>query len=166
MIPLHPKFIHFPIALIVTSVFFAFLAIVVKGKRDFFKEVFYWNILLATAGAIAATITGLIAENNLVHNNEIHEIMEVHQLFGFILTGGLIGISLWLMFRRSKMQIKEFIIIAVIVTTFSGMLSYSADLGGKMVYEKGAGIIPMEDIIKQMPHVHDNTQLNNDGHQH
>jgi hypothetical protein len=30
-----------------------------------------------------------------------------------------------------------------------GMLGYSSHLGGRMVYEEGAGVIPMKPIIEQ-----------------
>ncbi len=167
MIPLHPKIIHFPIALLLTALLFAILAIVFKKKRELFKEILFWNILLGTLGAITAVITGLIAEDKLVHNDAIHEVLKTHELLGFIIAGVFIILTFWLLLRRSKMDMKEFILLTFWLAVISGTLAYSANLGGKMVFELGAGVVPLENTINSQ-----NKNNNNDNnkseniHQH
>ncbi len=161
MIPFHPLFVHFPIALIFTATFFSLLSFIVKDKKKIFKEIFFWNMLVGTISAIFTVISGIIAENNLVHNNAIHEIMEVHQLLGAILTIIFILITVWLITKKSKIKTKGQIIITIILIIASGFLGYTANLGGEMVYEQGAGIIPMENMIQNTPHTHSNNDIYN-----
>ncbi|MUP39401.1 DUF2231 domain-containing protein [Labilibaculum euxinus] len=163
MIPLHPRIVHFPIALLLAATAFAILAIIFKGKRDLFKELTIWNLTLGIIGAIFAIASGLSEEGSLVHNETIHSIMETHKLLGFIFFGIYILLLLWLVVRKSKMKNFEFTGIVVLLVLSSGILSYSAHLGGKMVYEHGAGVSPMEKILKSKDHNHDHNH--NDEHQ-
>ena len=160
--PLHPKIVHFPVALILGAAFFGILAILFRSKKEFFKEVLYWNLLVGTAGAIMAVLTGLLEEKTLVHNDTIHEILKTHELLGFIFTAIFLALSIWIIIRKSKMTTAEFKGLIVLLILTSGLMGYSAHLGGKMVYEEGAGIIPMDNILLQQeePHHHE------DMHQH
>ena len=161
MIQLHPLIIHFPVALLVSALLFALLAILIKNKQELFKELLFWNIILGTIGAVLAVITGLVAESNLVHNNAIHTIMETHELLGYIITSAFVIISVWLILRKTKMQIKEFASLTFFIALFSVLVGYTAHLGGKMVYQEGAGVIPMEMIISNQTHDHDNGENHN-----
>ena len=165
MIPLHPKIIHFPIALLITALLFAILAIAFKKKRQLFKDLLFWNIILGTLGAITAVITGLIAQDKLVHNEAIHELLKTHETLGFIIASVFIILSVWLLIRRSKMDMKEFVLFTFWLAVVSGTLVYSADIGGKMVYELGAGVIPMEETI-QSQNINNSDDSSGNVHQH
>ncbi len=157
MTPLHPKIIHFPVALLISVILFALLAILIKNKRELFKEIIFWNVLIGALGSIAAVISGLIEEGTLVHNNAIHEIMETHKLLGYIIAGIYVLTSIWLLLRKHKMQIKELVLLTLILTVSAILVGYSAHLGGKMVYENGTGIKPYEQYIPNDNHEHNNT---------
>tara|TARA_R110002050_G_scaffold290805_1_gene444698 strand:- start:149 stop:739 length:591 start_codon:yes stop_codon:yes gene_type:complete len=154
MIPLHPKIVHFPVALLISAGILGILALIWKSKRDILKEVLLWNLTLGVAGAILALITGLVEEKTLVHNDSIHSIMETHELLGFIFSGIFLAVLIWLFIRKSKMKTTEFSVLVIILVFSSGLLGYSAHLGGKMVYEQGAGVVPMEEIISHGEHQH------------
>ncbi len=158
MIPLHPKVLHFPIALLITALLTALLAIFFRNKRDFFKEMLMWITLLAGLSAIVTATAGFIAESQLVHNDTIHEMLELHKTLALTLTAGLIIASVWIIWRRNKMQIKELIIFTVFLAVLGGLVGYTAEMGGKMVYEQGAGIIPMQEILEKTPHQHYDTK--------
>jgi uncharacterized membrane protein len=158
MLPLHPKIVHFPVALLITSAFFGILALIFKKRRELFKEVLFWNLLLGVAGAILAIITGLSQEDTLVHNEAIHELMETHETLGFIFSGLFAVLLVWMIFRKSKMKTGELVGFVVILIVSAGLLTYSAHLGGKMVYGEGAGVVPMKPILERegYHHHHDN----------
>lgn len=55
--PLHPMLVHFPIGLTGAASFFILLAL--WNKKEFFEQVAFANIALATVATIAAGISGL-----------------------------------------------------------------------------------------------------------
>lgn len=154
MIPLHPRIVHFPVAFLIGAAVFGILALIFKSKRNVFKEVLFWNLALGVVGAIVAIISGLREEESLVHNDTIHSIMETHELLGFIISGIFLALLIWIILRKSKMKNIEFKGIVVILVLSAGLLGYSAHLGGKMVYEQGAGVVPMEVVISHEEHTH------------
>ena len=164
MLPIHPKIVHFPVALLISAAFFGILALLIKSKRNLFKEILTWNLLLGVLGAIAAIISGLREEETLVHNDAIHEIMETHELLGFIFSGIFLAILIWILVRKSRMKIVEFTIIVVMLIAAAGLLGYSAHLGGKMVYKEGAGVIPMKEILSHEEHHHHHGEAETEQH--
>lgn len=187
MIPLHPRIVHFPVALIITAAVFGILALIFSSKRRQFMELLIWNLAIGVAGALFASITGLKEEKNLTHNDAIHNILESHALIGYVISGLSVTLLIWMILRKSKMRLPEFVSIVIILFLTSGLLGYSAHLGGKMVYKEGAGVIPMEKVISGDDHNHlhedgsddhhekisgddsienSNTKENNDSHEH
>lgn len=175
MIPIHPRIVHFPVAFLIGAALFGILALIFKSKRNVFKEALFWNLALGVAGTVVAVITGLLEEESLVHNDTIHSILETHELLGFIFSGIFLAVLIWLILRKSKMKDIEFTGMVVVLILSTGLLGYSAHLGGKMVYEQGAGVIPMENIISKEEHNHshdaesthhhdesENSQMNNE----
>lgn len=150
-------------------------------------ELLIWNLAIGVAGALFASITGLKEEKNLTHNDAIHNILESHALIGYVISGLSVTLLIWMILRKSKMRLPEFVSIVIILFLTSGLLGYSAHLGGKMVYKEGAGVIPMEKVISGDDHNHlhedgsddhhekisgddsienSNTKENNDSHEH
>ncbi|MGD9993698.1 MAG: DUF2231 domain-containing protein [Salinivirgaceae bacterium] len=172
MIPLHPIIVHFPVALIISALLFAVLALVIKTNGEKFKEVFKWNLFLGSFASVIAIMTGLLEEKTLVHNDAIHEILKVHELLGYITTGIFVVLSLWLIIRNSALKGIEIKLIILILFSSVVIMAYSAHLGGKMVYEQGAGVVPMEEIINDQTHDHNHddhshtTQKSHDNHNH
>ncbi|MHB9014432.1 MAG: DUF2231 domain-containing protein, partial [Ignavibacteriaceae bacterium] len=58
---LHPKIVHFPIALLSTYVLLEIIGVVFK--RDFFSKAAHLILLLGVLGALAAVFTGNQAED-------------------------------------------------------------------------------------------------------
>ena len=137
MIPLHPKIVHFPVALLIAATLFIILSLLIQNKRKLFLDLGWWNVLLGSAFSLAALISGLAEEKVLVHNNEIHELLEKHELLGYIVTGVFAALTVWLGIRKSRLKLKELILMSVIFLATTSVLAFSAHLGGKMVYEQG-----------------------------
>jgi uncharacterized membrane protein len=142
MIELHPAIVHFPIALISIAALFAVISLF--AKKEFFKEVAFWNLLLGVIGAIAAVLTGLIEEQNLAHNEDIHRILVKHKFTGFTILIVSFALLTWLWVRKNKFGRREYILWTVFLVLGTAVIFYQGFLGGRMVFEQGAGVKPME----------------------
>ncbi len=158
MTTIHPIFVHFPIALLLTATLISVLAVLFKSKREELKIVLYWILILGAISVLAALFSGLYEDERVVHDEAIHKIMEVHKLLGFIITTVFVLITIWFIIRKRKIRLRELTVMTLLLIGTSGVLVYSAYLGGEMVYEQGAGVKPME---KYMLEIH-----NGEGHQH
>ncbi len=148
---IHPMIVHFPIALLLTATFISTLAVIFKNKREELKIVLYWILILGAISALAALFSGLYESERVIHDEAIHKIMEVHKFLGFVIASAFVLITLWFIIRKRKIQFRELLIITLFLIGTSSVLVYSAYLGGKMVYEEGAGVKPMEKYIMEMP---------------
>ncbi len=149
---IHPMIVHFPIALLLTATLISFLAVLFKNKREELKIVLYWIMILGAISVLAALFSGLYEDaRGVIHDDAIHQIMKVHKLLGFIITSAFVLITLWFVIRKRKIQYRELLIITLFLIATSSVLVYSAYLGGKMVYEEGTGVKPMEKYIMEMP---------------
>ncbi len=155
---IHPMIVHFPIALLLTATLISGLAVLFKKKREDLKIVLYWILILGAISVLVALFSGLYEDARVVHDDAIHEIMEVHKLLGFIIAFAFVSITLWFIIRKRIMKYRELLIITLLLIGTSGVLVFSAYLGGRMVYEKGTGVKPMEKYIMEMPggsmHIH------------
>ncbi len=134
---LHPMFVHFPIALLFTSVLFD-----AEGswfKRENFRDGAFWLLILGLLGEVAAAIAGEWAEETAKKAGIAESMIETHEtlafvtlgIFGFLLLGRLV---LQNQFTR-KTMVPYFLIAAIGL----GTLSATGHYGGDLVYEQGAG---------------------------
>ncbi len=165
MIPIHPRIVHFPVALLITATVFGILSLVFRNKRKKFMELLIWNLAFGVGGAFLAIISGLREEKTLVHSDKIHEIMETHELLGFIFSGVLFIVLIWMILRRSKMRLPEFTSIVILLVLSSGLIVFGAHLGGRLVYEEGAGVLPMENVNSGEDHNHQHENGKTEGHE-
>lgn len=131
LLPLHSMLVHFPIALLFTSVLFD--AAGAWFKRDSFRDGALWLLILGLLGGVAAAIAGEkagIAES----------MIETHETLAFV-TLGIFGVLLFgrLVMRNQftrKIPVPYFLIAAFGL----GTLSATGHYGGVLVYEQGAGV--------------------------
>ncbi|MEK7829310.1 MAG: DUF2231 domain-containing protein, partial [Deltaproteobacteria bacterium] len=79
---IHPMLVHFPIALLITSVFLDFLRLVTK--RDNFERSAFHLLFLGALGSIPAIIFGHIAADVASDRPHIADTIETHEALGFI----------------------------------------------------------------------------------
>ena len=148
----HPLFVHFPIALLVIAGIVA-LVNILQSKYQL-KNVILWNLTAGTLGAAIAVFSGFRDAGVIPHNETIHEILEVHEKIGiaiFVLSALL---SIWFFIRRIKMKKIENILFVLVLWLGIGLVGYAGYLGGKMVYDNGAGIKPMQKTFPVEEHEH------------
>ncbi len=151
---IHPIFVHFPVAITFIALFFTLVAIIFPHKRELFKEMLMWSLLLGALAALTTAITGFYASREIPHNEAIHKIMEVHETYGIIIGASFLVLSLWMIIRRIKMQVGELVFLTIFLAALTGLVGYSASLGGKMVYEHGAGVGPVMEMMRDQESHH------------
>ncbi|HEX2868526.1 MAG TPA: DUF2231 domain-containing protein [Ignavibacteriales bacterium] len=138
---LHPKFVHFPIALFLAYALFEISGIIIK--KDFLTKAAYILLLMSILGAVAAVLTGNQASEiaEKLVDLKIRMAVSRHEDYATY--------ALWYMFIlaafRTYLMVKKkfqgwlkysFIVLALL----GSLLIYEAALlGGKLVYQYGVG---------------------------
>lgn len=131
---LHPKLIHFPIALFLSAMGLEVLSFVFR------KEVLHRTALhiyiLATLITPLAVLTGLQDANHL-HLN--HPILTIHERFGLLtMWVSLASLPvLWLVRKNAKILRIVFLVFTLVIVIFVTITGHN---GGRMVYEYGVGV--------------------------
>lgn len=135
---LHPLIIHFPIALII--VILACDSIGLFFKRKSFFDIGTILSVFALAGAAAAVISGLQAEDSAWKIAQVHETLEDHETAGYIFLGFMVLYSAFRIVFRQKISEKLgwlSLILALWGSTIAARVGY---LGGEMVFRYGTGV--------------------------
>lgn len=145
--PLHPLLVHFPIVFIyiacITYIWYIF-----KPSEFLLTTAIYAHIG-GIIGFALAIITGQWAEADTPHTPIIHEMIERHALLSWVCVWMFALLYIWQLLRVKKMPSWEKWLFLAIFVGGTATMTFSAHLGGKMVYEYGAGIAPMKDIHLQ-----------------
>ncbi|MEM6265175.1 MAG: DUF2231 domain-containing protein [Bacteroidota bacterium] len=145
---LHPAIVHFPIALLITAGGFYTWAFF-KHDNSIGMAAFILHII-GLAGMGLAVLSGEQAEGELIHTKAIHELVEQHELYSFILLW-LFGMLLAWYFLRSRTWVNlEKMGYLAVFWVLVVVMGYSAYLGGQLVYTHGAGVAPMKPIHKEI----------------
>ena len=138
MAPLHPAFVHFPIALVVTS-FISDLLGRVFNKASL-RAAGFWSLIGALIfGAITATTGYYDMTRTRGVLGDTARYVDFHEYAGFILIGAVVVLALWriLYARKDLMPGFAYLIAAALVM---GMVLFQGWYGGEMVYSQGAGV--------------------------
>lgn len=134
---LHPLFVHFPIALLLTAAVVDLLAVLLR--RPGWHRVALWNLALGTVAAGAAVWTGYRAADIAKHTFEIHQVIELHRKLGIAtLILGAVVVT-WRVLARDRMGRWARALTSVLIVGMAGTLAYGGYLGGRLVYEFGVG---------------------------
>ena len=136
---MHAMIVHFPIALI----FAGFLSelIALFTKREFFKQAAFYLLLLGTAGAIAAYLSGDSAGEG-IEEGPLEGPMDLHE------DAALVTLWLSIALASFRVAVQYFklnqgwtrLVSIVGFTALIGSVSYTGYLGGQLVYKHGAGV--------------------------
>lgn len=139
-IPIHPMLVHFPIALLITG-FAAELAGLLTGK-EWLTRAALLLLILGTAGAISAVVTGQREEDKIVETPAIEHTLEEHEEAGeftmwlFIAIAAARIVTAW---RKSLPKAVSWVVLLVWLAGL-GAITKTAWHGGHLVYKYGAGV--------------------------
>jgi uncharacterized membrane protein len=135
LIPLHPKLVHFPIALIMTALIFELLGCCLK--KNLLSEAAVLIFVFAAALTPIVVYTGLGEETRLKLH---HPLLEEHEKFALLTMWISLGSLpvLWLLRNTSEKIFRNFFFFVLLVLAFT--VTFAAHYGGKMVYEYGVGV--------------------------
>ena len=133
----HPLFVHFPIALVLTALGVDLAALLFR--RPALHRVALWNLSLGTLGAAAAVLSGLQAEDVAKHTFEIWQVITLHKRLGITTLILGIMISVWRWSKRDQLSARARLVTMAAMLTMASTLSVGAYLGGRLVYEFGVG---------------------------
>lgn len=127
-----------PSALLVVAVLFDLAGLVTR--RSSLLAAGFWTLIAGAVGAGLAVISGLQAEDRIVHGSGVHEIMEHHEELALI-TLGIFGVlALWRIARNSRMGNGERIAALLVSFAGVGVLIATARQGGRLIFEHAAGV--------------------------
>jgi uncharacterized membrane protein len=133
----HPLVVHFPIAFLLGAAFLYWLSIAVR--REGVARSGFACLLLGAVSALAATGTGLYAEEGVMVARSVREaLLEPHERWMLAATGLSVVLALWAAWRRPMPQRGKTAFLILLIA-LAAVLAKGADFGGRMVYEYNAG---------------------------
>jgi len=134
---LHAMVVHFPIALLITSVVLQAASLHPKLTASM-RPAALFSLVLGTIGAAASVLTG--PEDNA---RGITNLVRVHERWAQLTTLLFIAltvIQMWSAWRRKRQSAAQAVALLVVSAIGLGMLAYTGLVGGQMVYEQAIGV--------------------------
>lgn len=142
---LHPALVHAPLALLPTAAIVDLIAATrPRGRRlDRTERALWW----ATAGgALAAGLAGMAASQEIeLRSQRARDMMFLHGIGNAGLVVAALGLAAW----RSRNRASLTSALAGLVA--AGAASYTAYLGGELVYTHGAGVTALGGAAAEAP---------------
>ncbi len=145
---IHPLLVHFPIALIFAVIVIDFIGML--GKREGYLRAGTVLTLLALAGALAALITGLLAEDSVWHSAAADETIKRHEIVGFIYLGIVAALAIIRLAAARKLsgRLGWWTLAGAVVA--AGVVAVGGYLGGELVFRYGTGVEGMQERSLQL----------------
>ena len=132
---IHPKVIHFPIALFIGAMGMEALSLILK--KDNLHRTALHMYILATVMTPFVVLTGL---QEAEHLHLSHPVLTLHRNFG-LLTMWISLISLpvlWIVNKYSPKLLRAIFIVSMLIIAI--FVTVAGHNGGRMVYEYGVGV--------------------------
>lgn len=143
---IHPALVHFPIALLPTSVGADFLGKLTGSET--LLEIGRLGIALTAGSAAISGLAGLIAQESVHAEGEAHDLLVTHRTLNVGLLGLTTAMAIW---RASHDRPSAGYLLAGLLGM--GAMSYSAYIGGKMVSNYGVGVEATGGLREEAPEV-------------
>lgn len=141
--PLHPFIVHFPVSLFLLAGLFGFISLFVK--REFWKEVLLKTLVAGAIFAPIAVVAGMIDEQKMNHG-EIDPMLMIHKYNGIAIMLVFQILLVWFWLRKKIPGNKEYITWVLCLLLGTGMVLLQGYLGGELVFSKGMGVKPVEEL--------------------
>lgn len=138
MHPIHPMLVHFPIALLSAAVFFDLLGL--RWREEECRTASLYTLVLGLAGALAAVITGHMAEESVEHSGVPESVLELHEGLGFATFWIFLGLLGWRFITRLGFVRERRAVSVGLGIVGIGVLLVASYYGGSLVYDYGAGV--------------------------
>ena len=133
--PVHPIFVHFPVALLASSV--------VADLFGFFtdnialRNTAWWALLGAALGGVVTVVAGVYDMRRANIQEEVHERVHQHMKVGFVLVAAIIGLTVWrwTFYAQAGVSITAAYLDVALLT--AGLAGFQGWLGGELVYTYG-----------------------------
>ncbi len=140
-LPLHPRFVHFPIALLLVGAAFVAGGLLRPGATERWLWAGRWLIFLGWIGVIVAGITGLVDQSQASDTPAVRDTINLHItagialliVFGLALYWPLKDKRLWRAGSRPWSYL-ALLLLGVLLVLVEGWL------GGQLVYTLGVGV--------------------------
>lgn len=136
---LHPLFVHYPVALLLLVPLVDLIGII--RREEWYHRASLLVLFLGVLGAVAAVMTGLLAEESVPHASEAaHELLETHEALALTTLGVAVAILLWRVgVRRRQARGTLLAILAAEIILLGGLVAATGYFGGELVFEHGVG---------------------------
>ena len=137
---LHPKVVHFPIALLITYVALELIGIVFK--KEFYQKAAHLLLFLGVIGAFFAVLTGNQAHSAYKYWSESSsELFNEHQTFANLTVWYFTGILLFRTYLVVKKKLSSFYIYIILAFALFGcfLIYQTAEDGGDLNKKFGVG---------------------------
>ena len=135
---LHAALNDLPTALLLTAVLFDLAAL--ATRKEGFRLVSFWTLVVGAIGGAAAVISGLQAEDHIEHGEAVHRVMETHEELALITLGIFAVLALWRIVRERRMGGTERAVNFILSLGGLGILFVTANYGGRLVFNHAAAI--------------------------
>ncbi len=159
VVNIHPLFVHFPIALLLTS--FAAYSLGTLLRKEELLITGKWLLFFGTLAAATTVWSGLEAEKTVPHEAAVHETMIVHKYMGFTILGLALILTTWVLLSRAhapRQRIPFLLGLFLLVL----IITQSADLGGRMVFLHGTAV----EVQSKAPGTSSPPHHSEEGHHH
>lgn len=129
----HPALVHFPIALLPLAI--GADALGKLGRNQELSTIGKWGIAAAAGSGLVAGIFGLIAQQEVNVEGQAKDMLITHRDLNLGAVGMMIGMAV----RRARRK-KPTLAYLATGAALIGAVTYSAYLGGHMVYADGVGV--------------------------
>jgi len=136
--PFHPLTVHFPIALLFTSVFFDLLGMVTDNKA--FRQTGWWLLILGLIGGAVAAGFGFWTEEQVEKMGVPEEAVDRHETFAIVtmIVFAALAVIRWRI--RSTWSVRERVLYLSVAMAGLLLLGITGFYGGELVYQYGAGV--------------------------
>ncbi|HXF94493.1 MAG TPA: DUF2231 domain-containing protein [Gemmatimonadales bacterium] len=135
---LHAALNDLPAALLVVAVLFDLAAWL--RRRESLAWAGLWTLWAGVVGGWAAVVAGNLAEESIEHGEAIHELMERHELLGYVTMGIFTVVLGWKLWRRVGRRAAEEWVLRALSIVGLGTLLLAANVGGQLVFDHAAGV--------------------------
>lgn len=139
--PLHPVFVHFPIALLVAAWVLYILSFFRVADKPWSFSAFI-ALLAGTVMLIPTLVSGSIAEELVMEDSPAHEVVSNHEIAGYVLTWLAVMLTGWASWRQKSWKRPEAGMFLGLLSLMIAILFYAGSLGGDLVYQYGTGVTP------------------------